>query len=331
MTLDIDTLGAEPIGEISTPQGLLYVYPPGSIAVGNILDLEALESEEAGRKLLPVLVSLQKRERHSENLEPLPAEVQVKLSEQELRDIARVVRGAVHKDAQLDPEDENVYAYLAKLVTAHTNAENAQIRGSFDKIVGSSVSRMFGDLQSSRHRLGATTSALYELNRRSFDTPQVHDIAVDIFAQQAKERREDRERVHLTSKATAESAEMLGNLAKTAEGLMLKLAEREEKDDRAYRKQLNVAIVSLIAGVVVSGAGTFYAMRSYAHDVEKDDVDAKAVVAAFARDARIDKMLEQSALLIQQNTQALRAATAGTAARPSAGGTGSKQGAKANP
>lgn len=300
--LDIETLGAEPIGEITTDAGRLYVYGPGDVSVGEAHNVDQLSDEDLGVKMLPTLVRQERRESWSEDVPLLPPDVQAKLTNTDVLNVASLVRSAVDKEADLDdvtPESTTPYAYLAKLVKAHAAADTERLRKTMS-MVGSTTGQWAKHLQTDRIRLGATVRALDALNIARPLAPNTSHF--DVIAQ---ERREDRERMLLTSKATAESAKMLTTLVAAAQELMEKVDKRDVEAKAGFRSQMYVALGSLILGVALSGGALYYAKKSYDQDADKGKADEAAAQALTNREERVLRALEQNARILQSNEHLL--------------------------
>src|SRR5690606_25190102 len=136
---DIDELGAEPLAEVATSRGLVYLYGPGEIAVGRWSELAKLDSETRGAQLLPELTSLVRRERFSDGMPPLPPEVSDALTENDVLRLADALRKvlaarkaeALHVDDRRP--DESARAFFARIAQAEFEAEAARLRATWKK------------------------------------------------------------------------------------------------------------------------------------------------------------------------------------------------------
>ena len=131
-------------------------------------------------------------------------------------------------------------------------------KASSEKLLAS-TSGMFAKVRSSAAALGETLGEFEALEssapRLEMRTPDLSDTfreMQEFHRRQALERAEELQMVRLTGRMTAESARTLKDLAEAATELLDKWGERDEKADRATRKQLNIAVFSVVVSAVLA-------------------------------------------------------------------------------
>lgn len=274
-SIDIDTIGAEPIAELDSSQGRLYLYGPGDVSLGEYRALDGLSDDERGSRLFRRLVRQQRRQSFAQDIPDLPDTVQQALTDHDVLQVADALRGAVDKEASLDdltPNDRSPYAYVAALVDRHLSASAKRVHATLTKSMGAAAASLLGNLHESRNQLGSTVRALRELDLRApIDPP----VVIDHFQE---DRRDLQNRIKLITQATTQSAEMLTNLVKTAEQFMLDQAQRDRNGRKALNNQMLFALGSLALSVFLSVCSVVIADKSYQHDIAK----AKAEVARLS-------------------------------------------------
>ena len=278
--LNLDLL-LGPKATVHTSIGTVDMYSLRASDISEFRKLRADDPAERVREFLPCIASLSERSRFKEQREPLPSELAAQLTEADLDALATVyaspsVLGAVRVDSneeRVPPRQngETAAAYLDRLLQLEIKNQADEFKKMWDKTLASGNS-IFDQVRKSSSALGSTLTEFERLKNRSapveIHAPNMDHIHAmnEQFARQARERAEELEMVRLTGKMTAESAKTLKDLAEAATILLEQLDERDEKADLDTRKQLRIAVWSVIVSAVLALIALVYSGASYYQD-----------------------------------------------------------------
>lgn len=321
MGLSLDTLGAGPATKVESSQGVLYVYWPGPLTPKRYEEMASLPDEEKGMQLFDLLVSQVKRERRSEGEPtPLPQEVKDALTEDDLQLIADGLSSVLArywttvkdhsptKPAQKRGDDESIYPYIARIVDEDFVEQAAHMR----EVVNRAMSSLGGGVSDAIKKMNLSSAklkgTLIDFDRlKQPIVPETSRIWNDGFGEMqerlARERKEDRDRVRLTSQMTAESAQMLQQLVNAAGQFMARIAQRDIDDAKSVKTQVNIALGSLVASAILAASALYYAKASYDHDLSKDSSDDVATKVVAEREEKLIRIAEQNFQLQKRNQE----------------------------
>lgn len=266
-------LRSEPIAEVETSIGRIYLYP---LRVRDLNDFEKLEPAEAVvqvRSFLSNIGSLAVESDDAAERIPLDQEITKTLSDDEVEQLAEAYvqssewqkvgeSSQDHKPVARE-DDETASAYLIRLVLDEVEQQHKTAKQLHEKMLGSSRS-LFDQVRKSTSALGSTLSAYEQLTKFAKPSPlEIQPIRTDHFdalnrhmAEQARERAEERAEemalARLTGQMTAESAKTLKDLAEAATTLMEQFDERDRKTDKFTRKQITIAVWSVGISAVLA-------------------------------------------------------------------------------
>jgi len=147
--------------------------------------------------------------------------------------------------------EESSTAYVDRLLKYEAQDRVEQLRKMREQMHGSTNST-FDQVRMSSSALDSTLSAFDQLTKsvipvdiRAPYTDHFHAIN-EHANRQVRERAEELEMVRLTGKMTAESAKTLRDLAEAATVLLEQLDERDKKADKSTRKQITIAVWSVV-------------------------------------------------------------------------------------
>lgn len=278
--LNLDLL----IGPKATAQtsiGTVYLYSLRASDISEFRKLRADDPAERVREFLPCIASLSERSSFKEEREPLPSELAAQLTEADLDALATAyasptVLGAARADSKEErfpprQNGETAAAFLDRVLQQDIKDQSDELKKSREKILASGSS-IFDQVRQSSSALGSTLTEFERLTNRSAPV-EIHAPNMDHihamnegFARQARERAEELEMVRLTGKMTAESAKTLKDLAEAATILLERLDERDGKADLDTRKQLRIAVGSVIVSAVLALIALVYSGASYYQD-----------------------------------------------------------------
>lgn len=319
---ELADLFARPMADVPVSVGTVFLY--GLTAA----DLKAEESkekapEERARHFLHRIGSFHKRESFKEDLPPLPGETIAALTEEDITRIADVLREAFPRshlkadgEKRAVPEEgkregESGLAYLDRVVQAEIEFQRAAMREVWERAqsLTGSAGKAFKDLRGSADNLERIVrDAQSAVAAPKFKEVRVDTAPIDAMLQAEQRRRaerdEEREWNRLTLQMNTQSAEMLAQLVNTAGTMMVRWNERDDKADKQVKVQLWIAVVALVASTFLSALSTYYGYFTkvaYEREMAQEKADEAAARGVAERDDRIARLLEQNALLLQQN------------------------------
>lgn len=283
------------------------------LTVGDLLAFEKHASEPVEVRARTVLKRLLN---HPESIgEDLPDEAFDALSADDLLTIAEAARKAYPAEAEPSIEErveveprrpeETGLALFDRVMKASAQPFIERAKESVRKMSAFGGAKMAAQFQ----ELHRTAARLGEPLRSAYSAPEVQSISrppiADHMEQVAKQGREQREAMLVTKQKTIESAQALGTLVEVATQFMEKLAERDVREERKVRRDLRIALISLLLSTVLAAIGAWYGRQSYLHDLAKDSDEAASSETVRLREVRLQKLLEENAAVMRQNSEVL--------------------------
>ncbi|HBO2913631.1 hypothetical protein [Pseudomonas aeruginosa] len=284
-----ELLRSEPVADIETSAGRIYLYP---LRVCDMTDFEKLEPGDAVsqvRAFLPSIGSLTVEPDETLERVPLDAAIVAGLPNDEIERIADAyVQSPAWQTTRENSQErkpavretrETASAYLVRLLKAEVDDYRQSAKRLHESLLGSSRG-LFDQVRKSTSALGSTLSAYDELTKFVKPVPlEIHPIQTDRFsrvndllAEQARERAEERaeemELTRLTGQMTAESAKTLKDLAEAATTLMEQMDERDRRTDQSTRKQITIAVWSVGISAVLALFALIVSGFAYVQDRE---------------------------------------------------------------
>lgn len=282
-----DLLRSHPIADVETSAGRIYLYP---LRLRDMTDFEKLEPGDAVnqiRAFLPSIGSLTVESDEAPERVPLDAGIVDGLTDDEIERAAEAYTKSsawqtVHDRSQerepvAQEVGETASAFLVRLLKAEVEDYHQSAKRMHDKIFGS-TRNLFDQVRKSTSALGSTLSAYEELTKFAKPAPlEIHPIPTDHFSrvnnllaeqvrERAEERAEEMELTRLTGQMTAESAKTLKDLAEAATTLMEQMDERDRRTDQSTRKQITVAVWSVVISAVLALVAAIFAGFSFFQD-----------------------------------------------------------------
>lgn len=280
-------LRSEPVAEVETSIGRIYLYP---LRVRDMTDFGNLEPAEANsqvRNFLPSIGSLTVESDEAPERIPLDPKVAQTLSHAEVEQIAEAYVNSSEWQTSREGSQESMpakretgetaSAYLIRLLKAEVEDYLQSTKRMHDKTFGSARS-LFDQVRKSTSALGSTLNAYDELTKFAKLTPleplPVRTNPLDDLnrqmVQQARERAEERaeemELTRLTGQMTAESAKTLKDLAEAATILMEQMDERDRRADQTTRTQIKIALMSVVFSAILALVAATFSGLSYFQD-----------------------------------------------------------------
>lgn len=304
-------LRSEPVGDVHTSAGRIYLYP---LRVRDLTDFRKLAPTDAVsqiRAFLPCIGSFTAESDETPERMPLEAEIASGLSDNEVEELAEAyvqssallsTREGSQEQKPLPREPgEPASGYLVRLVKADVEHHDQIAKRLHEKVLGSTRG-IFDQVRKSTAMLGSSVSA-YEQFAKDSKVPslEIQPVRMDHFhavndqlARQARERAEERaeemELTRLTGQMTAESAKTLRDLAEAATTLMERLDERDRRNDRSTRTQIKIALWSVASSAVLALIAALFAGFSYVQDRDnnssEDRWQEKVLTAVESRNQR---------------------------------------------
>ncbi|PPC89521.1 MAG: hypothetical protein CTY35_15135 [Methylotenera sp.] len=279
---------AKPMGSVETSQGTVYIYSPTIDNYKFYSDLSEETPENRAQKILPILISMIARTSFSEELTPIPLEIYSSLSEADLDvivDLFHTKLGASRgkRDEKSGvalesrkPEETALIFFDRTLENEITNQKNFLInqRKMILESIESPAKKIFEQLNASTARLGSTLGSYERLigdqkrEAHAFRTykPEIHNELFEHQNRLNRERNEDRELAKITGRMTAQSAEMLKDLAESAENFLLRFDAKDEKTDKQVNFQLWLGVGSLIITALLALASLVVSIIAFNQD-----------------------------------------------------------------
>ena len=270
-----------PSTDVQTSIGKVYLYPLRSSDFSRFEKLADGEPSARLREFLPCIASLSLTSKPDTEREPLALEFVAQFSNDEVEVIAEAyASSAALKSAREGSKDrsglpredgEMSTAYLDRLLK---KVLEDQVEGMqrMRKQMLASTSSIFDQVRKSSSVLGSTLTD-YERISRTIATPAIETKHLELsnhmaehHARLGRERAEELEMVRLTGQMTAQSATTLRDLAEAATVLLERLDERDQKSDLETRKQLRIAVGSVIVSAILALIALVYSGASYYQD-----------------------------------------------------------------
>jgi len=199
-------------------------------------------------------------------------------------------------------DGETASAYLIRLVRYEVEQLHQSAKQMHEKMLGPSRS-LFDQVRKSTSALGSTLSAYEQLTKAAKPVPMgIQPIHTDHFdalnrqmAEQARERAEERAEemvlARLTGQMTAESAKTLKDLAEAATTLMEQFDERDRKTDKSTRKQITIAVWSVVISAVLALVALILSGFAYYQDKNTNESDDRwqSELTAAIRDSGLQR------------------------------------------
>lgn len=276
---------AKPMGSVETSQGTVYAYSPSIDNYKFYSDLSEDTPENRAQKVLPILISLIARTSFSEDVTPIPLDIYSSLSEPDLNAIVDLfnTKLVVYKGKHNEKSggvlesrrpEETALIFFDRILEAEiTQQKNFLInqRKMILESIESPAKKIFEQLNASTARLGSTLGSYDRLigeqkrEAHTFRTykPEIHNELFEHQNRLNRERNEDRELAKITGQMTAQSAEMLKDLAESAENFLLRFDAKDEKTDKQVNFQLWLGVGSLIITALLALASLVVSIMAF--------------------------------------------------------------------
>jgi hypothetical protein len=282
---------AKPMGSVETSQGTVYAYSPSIDNYKFYSDLSEETPENRAQKVLPILISMIARTSFSEDVTPIPLDIYSSLSEPDLNaivDLFNTKLGAYkgkHNEKsggvlESRRPEETALIFFDRILEAEiTHQKNFLInqRKMILESIESPAKKIFEQLNASTARLGSTLGSYDRLigeqkrEAHAFRTykPEIHNELFEHQNRLNRERNEDRELAKITGQMTAQSAEMLKDLAESAESFLLRFDAKDEKTDKQVNFQLWLGVGSLIITALLALASLVVSIMAFNQDTNE--------------------------------------------------------------
>lgn len=227
------------------------------------------------------MASLSAPSKIEKDREPLASELIAQLADDEVETIAEAyASSSALKEAREGSKDrsglpredaETSTAYVDRLLKKEL-ADQVEGMQRMRKQMLASTSSIFDQVRKSSSVLGSTLTD-YERISRTIATPAIEPKHLEFsnhmaehHARLGRERAEELEMVRLTGQMTAQSATTLRDLAEAATVFLERLDERDQKSDLDTRKQLRIAVGSVIVSAILALIALVYSGASYYQD-----------------------------------------------------------------
>ncbi len=270
-----------PTADVQTSIGKVHLYP---LLVSDVSRLDKLVADTPParlREFLPRIASLSVTTNVQEERVPLATDLIATLSEADLEMIAEAYAsstalqkarlGLADRSALPREGGEPATAYLDRLLKKEVRDQVESVQQMRKQILASTGS-IFDQVRKSSSVLGTTVSD-FELLSRTVPEPAIDTKHFEFSnhmaehqARLARERAEELEMVRLTGKMTAQSATTLRDLAEAATVLLERLDERDRRANLDTRKQLRIAVGSVLVSAVLALGALIYAALSFQQD-----------------------------------------------------------------
>lgn len=319
--LNLDLL-FRPATAVPTSLGRLYLY---GLRTSDLSALESLPAEAPLariRAFLPRIASLVEAKGFKDERPPLAAEEVEQLSNPEVEQVADVYVATLLRRPGIDDEEsaapereasEPAVTYLDRLLKHEAQERSRQLRRMQEK-TPASTSSIFNQVRKSSSSLGSTLSEFHNLAKSAIPTelpfPNMDHIHAlqEHAAWQARERAEELEMVRLTGKMTAESAQTLKDLAEAATVLLEQMDARDKKADKSTRKQITVAVWSVVVSAFLALFALIVSGLAYYQDknnIAAGDKWQSELIAAVRDGSRQRDATEKEAQRLRDQIAAL--------------------------
>lgn len=276
-------LRSKPVATVETSVGRIYLYP---LRVRDMTAFGKLEWADAAnhvRNLLASIGSLTLESDESPERIPLDPEIAKTLSEADVELLAeayvqsykwqKAEAGACEPRTLTRGADEPASTYMIRLIKNEVEYQHKAAQQLHEKIVGSSIG-IFDQVRQRVTDLESTIKTFEDLSQPRFDASpfrensEIRDSISERVALE-RERSEKMEMVRLTGRMTAESAKTLKELAEAATMLMEQFDERDRRTDKSTRKQINIAVYSVVISAILALFSLIFSVLSYLQDRDK--------------------------------------------------------------
>lgn len=288
-SLDI-SIFLEPVADVSTSIGKVYLYPLRTSDIGRIGKLQDGAPILRFREFLPCIASLHATTKFEAERVPLTSDEVTQLADDEVERLAeayafssalQTTRLGGKEGEQVPRQDgETAAAYVDRLLRKDLESQLESTQ-RLRKLMLGSASGLFDGVRASS---AALTQSLkdYEKLASVSVTPRTDSRIIDEFkigmeraAKQARERAEELEMVRLTGQMTAQSAATLRDLADAATVLLERLDARDQKSDKDTRRQLRIAVWSVSISAFLALLALIVAVWSLNQDKRNNEVNDK--------------------------------------------------------
>ena len=299
-----------PTADVQTSIGKVHLYP---LRVSDVSRLDKLVADTPParlREFLPRIASLSVTTKVQEERVPLATDLIARLSDADLEMIAEAYAsstalqkarlGLADRSALAREDGEPATAYLDRLLKKEVRDQVESMQRMRKQMLASTDS-IFDQVRKSSSVLGTTLSDFERLSRTVpepvIDTKhfEFSNHMAEHQARLARERAEELEMVRLTGKMTAQSATTLRDLAEAATVLLERLDERDRRANLDTRKQLRIAVGSVLVSAVLALGALIYAALSFQQDKANNAANDKwqaEVLSATNQGGRERKALE---------------------------------------
>jgi hypothetical protein len=279
-TLNLDLLFG-PVTSVPTTVGTVYLYGLRASDYEVLEKLTEAEPSARFRALLPCIASFVETKGFKEERQPILPEELDRLSDSDLDALADAYAAKMQHRMRADGDTqegpprrepgEASTAYVDRVLKHAVQVQLDQFRKMREKMLAS-TSSIFDQVRKSSSALGSTLSAFGQLAKSAAPVeirapiPDHFHAMNEQFARQARERAEELEIVRLTGKMTAESAKTLKDLAEAATVLLEQLDERDKRADKSTRKQITIAVWSVVISAVLALFALIFSGLAYFQD-----------------------------------------------------------------
>ena len=276
-----------PVAEVETSVGRIYLYPLRPKDMTDFGKLEPADVINQVRNFLTSIGSLTLESDETPDRIPLDPDITNTLSEDEVERLAeayvqsaewqRVRKGSQERKPVAREEGEKASAYLIRLVEDKVQQLRQETKQLQENMLGSSRG-IFDQVQKSTDALGLTLSAFEKLTKShgvtaaesySASKDRLSEV-IPLMAEQARTREEERaeemELHRLTGQMTADSAKALKDLVEAATKMMGDMDARDIKNDKSARRQIRIAVWSVVISAALALVAAILAGLSYFQD-----------------------------------------------------------------
>lgn len=315
---------ARPLAKVETSLGTVFVYQADAPTRREFSALAGEAGAVRGAKFLRRIASLKERTTFKEAIESLSDDTLAALADDEVSAIAEQFRACIDRQrvvsesprpaiAPRKPEEDPL-AFFDRVLQQDIAEDQSEMQRVFEQArrAADPFRDVLSSVRASGDRLQDTLHDLARLNRPRGSVEadvitRVRDYAGELAREAAKQRVQDSERLRLTSETTARSAEMLGELVKAASLFMARMDQRDVATDEQVRRQLRVAVASVVVSAILTAATLVVSLLGYWQDRAKNAADNAASEKALAReqvrDVAIDQQLQVLRSIQAQNAR----------------------------
>jgi hypothetical protein len=341
-SLDI-SIFLEPVADVSTSIGKVYLYPLRTSDIGRIGKLQDGAPILWFREFLPCIASLHATTKFEAERLPLTSDEVTQLADDEVERLAeayafssalQTTRLGGKEGEQVPRHDgETAAAYVDRLLRKDLESHLASAE-RLRKLMLAPASSLFDAVRSSSSALTQSLKDYEKLASVSVtprtDSGRLADVIKNMderHARQVSERAEELEMVRLTGQMTAQSAATLRDLADVATVMLERFDARDQKSDKDTRRQLRIAVGSVIVSAVLALFALIVAVWSFTQDKRNNEADGKwqsSLLSAISESNHQQRELREGNAKLRARIEALERAGAVTQAlqspNPAGGG-----------